>query len=91
MRNSSNQDGKVIDYLISPIMNSKGSFFNSNDMDKEWPLDADANGAYHIALKGLMILERNNKLNETQLEKSYNQFVISDIDWFNYVQNRKFK
>ena len=42
--------------------------------------DADANGAYHIALKGLYLLE-----NDFPQEKGYLQ-RISTADWLRFVQ-----
>lgn len=74
------------DVLISPVKNAKGHFFVSNSENKKLPQDCDANGAYHIALKGLMLLERNNKVKEEKDVK--NIMAISNIDWFEYVQKR---
>lgn len=74
------------DILISPVKNAKGQFFISNTEDSYLPKDCDANGAYHIALKGLMILERNNKvISDREVKKI---MAISNIDWFEYVQKR---
>lgn len=58
MRNS-NDEGE--DYIISPVVNPfSGKQYNSNDYKKmkaaSLPKDADANGAYNIARKGLMAL-----------------------------------
>lgn len=74
------------DVLISPVKNAKGEFFVSGTNNKELPQDCDANGAYHIALKGLMILERNNLVKEEKEAKKI--MSISNVDWFKYVQNR---
>ena len=70
------------DKIISPVMNSKGEFFVSrNDMEKNpMPQDADANGAFHIALKGLYLLQ--NCIKDGKLEK------ISNPDWLKFVQSR---
>lgn len=80
LRNSSS-DGE--DYLISPVkhdMDGKKYFFNSNDSDEKLPKDADANGAYHIALKGLMLLE--------QINKNAENLKITNKDWFEFTQTR---
>ncbi|MCF0242388.1 MAG: type V CRISPR-associated protein Cas12a/Cpf1, partial [Treponema sp.] len=50
------------DYLISPVKAPDGKFFDSREQQKfekdaKLPIDADANGAYHIALKGLYLLK----------------------------------
>ena len=63
MRNSiPNSSNAEDDYLISPIKAEDGTFFDSREQfslgkDAKLPIDADANGAYHIALKGLYLLK----------------------------------
>lgn len=76
MRNSVPNSSKAEDdYLISPVMAEDGTFFDSRDQFKlgkdengNWisklPVDADANGAYHIALKGLYLLKNDFNLND---------------------------
>lgn len=57
MRNSIT--GTDIDYLISPAIGSDGSCYDSRNYtgaDSLLPANADANGAYNIARKGLMIV-----------------------------------
>lgn len=95
MRNSvPNSSKQEDDYLISPVMADDGSFYDSRieaakgkSADGKWisklPVDADANGAYHIALKGLYLLKNN--LNE----KGYIE-NISNADWFKFVQEKKY-
>ena len=51
MRNSD----KNVDYIQSPVKNKFGKYFITG-VDKNLPIDADANGAYHIALKGEYML-----------------------------------
>ena len=51
-------DGKGRDFILSPVANDEGVFFNSEKAKETEPNDADANGAYHIALKGLLLLKR---------------------------------
>lgn len=76
MRNSDENN----DYIISPVKNKLGKFYCSNQDDNgKLPCDADANGAYHIALKGLYLVEKgllDNKL------------VIETSKWFEFVQQR---
>ncbi|MBP5982162.1 MAG: type V CRISPR-associated protein Cas12a/Cpf1 [Fluviicola sp.] len=80
MRNS--VTGSDEDYLISPVMNAKGEFYDSRKADDTLPKDADANGAYHIAKKGLMLL---NKIEQADLSKKVD-LSISNREWINFVQ-----
>lgn len=48
------------------------------------PLDSDANGAYHIAMKGLLILNRIKELEHSSDEL---EMSISNEDWFRFIQN----
>lgn len=86
LRNSSKTlttDGKEADYIISPVADSTGRFYDSRTASKDLPQDADANGAYHIALKGLLYLNINNAAKENK-PKLY----IKNEDWFKFVQER---
>ncbi|KIX20262.1 hypothetical protein SY27_14115 [Flavobacterium sp. 316] len=83
MRNS--ESHTEIDYLISPVANEKGIFYDSRKATASLPIDADANGAYHIAKKGLWIMEQINKTNsEDDLKKV--KLAISNREWLQYVQ-----
>lgn len=85
MRNSiPGQTGSDADYLISPVKGEDGTFFDSRTEAKKdeptLPTDADNNGAYHIALKGLMGIHR--------------KFAVGwqkNDSWFKFVQNREFE
>ena len=56
LRHSSKDEDKI----VSPVPDAKGEFFDSSRYTgKDMPLDADANGAYHIALKGLYLLQHD--------------------------------
>jgi len=70
-----------IDYLISPVANENGEFYNSEneknkgkDKNGNWlsglPVDADANGAFNIARKGLLLLNRLNNIGVQDFEKT---------------------
>lgn len=80
MRNS--VAGTDIDYLISPVADEEGSFFDSRKASVNLPKDADANGAYNIARKGLMLVRRIQKSEE--LKKV--DLSISNRDWLRYAQ-----
>ena len=59
IRNSKKSTGENYeDYIISPVMGKDGRFFDSRNADATQPKDADANGAYNIARKGLMLLRQ---------------------------------
>lgn len=80
MRNS--WTGTDIDYLVSPVCNEKGEFFDSRNVDKTLPQNADANGAYNIARKGLILLDR---IKESTSDKKLN-FSITNKEWLSFVQ-----
>lgn len=80
MRNSIT--GTEIDYLISPVLNAKGEFYDSRKCGKNLPLNADANGAYNIARKGLWIIEQ---IKQTE-DLSKLKLAISNKDWMRYTQ-----
>ncbi|WP_291403424.1 type V CRISPR-associated protein Cas12a/Cpf1 [Daejeonella sp.] len=83
MRNS--VTGTDEDYLISPVKNAQGIFYDSRKADDNLPKDADANGAYHIAKKGLWILEQVNKTQSAEELKKLN-LAISNKEWLQYTQ-----
>lgn len=80
MRNSITNS--EVDYLISPVKNSQGKFYDSRKADGTLPKDADANGAYHIAKKGLWILEQINEAKDLNKLK----LTISNKEWLQNVQ-----
>ena len=83
MRNSIT--GTETDYLISPVMNANGEFYDSRTCGKNLPENADANGAYNIARKGLWVIEQikhADDLTKIKLE-------ISNKEWMRYAQKIK--
>lgn len=87
MRNSNSATGE--DYILSPVIDiHNGKQFCTNDIKKEkdndgdwiadFPIDADANGAYHIALKGLYILI------DPQIKK------IENEKWFKFMVEKPY-
>ena len=88
MRNS--KSGTDIDYLVSPVAKN-GKFFDSRNVDEGWPKDADANGAYHIGLKGLWILEQIQKSFEEAKKMKTKKapklnLAISNKEWYAFAQ-----
>lgn len=87
MRNSI--PNSEIDYLISPVKAEDGTFFDSREQlalgkNAKLPIDADANGAYHIALKGLMALETLDSTGKVKIS-------ASNADWFRFVQEKEYR
>lgn len=72
------------DYILSPV-EKNGIFFDSRKSDNNLPKDADANGAYNIGLKGLMII---NKIKKTSEDKKVDLKIKKD-DYLNFVIGRK--
>ena len=97
MRNSkTNSSKEEDDYLISPVKADDGTFFDSrNEVAKgknesgKWisylPVDSDANGAYHIALKGLFLLKNDFNRDDKGIIQN-----ISNKDWFKFVQDKSY-
>lgn len=83
MRNS--MPNSEIDYMLSPVKNENGGFFDTRTYQADdenynyFPQDADANGAYNIARKGLMVLERIRQEEKAKL-------AISNQEWLEYAQ-----
>ena len=92
MRNSNARSGE--DYIISPVMAADGTFFDSREEIKKGeeaklPVDADANGAYHIALKGLSLINKINLAKDEELKKF--DMKISNADWFKFAQEKEYE
>lgn len=84
MRNS--MTGRTdIDYLISPVKSSDGTFFDSRLGDNHLPKDADANGAYNIARKALWAVKQFKESDTDNLAKV--KIAISNKEWLEFVQN----
>ena len=77
------------DYVISPVKNANGTFFDTRENINSLPKNADANGAYHIALKGLMILKKNDLVTNEKDRESLT--TILNQDWFKFVQKDRFE
>ena len=71
------------DYILSPIEYEKGKFFDSRQAKETEPKNADANGAYHIALKGLQTISTivDGKLSSK----------LDTVEYFKYVQDKPFR
>lgn len=99
LRNSKSEaEDENYDRLVSPILNSSNGFYDSSDyMENEnntthtMPKDADANGAYCIALKGLYEINKikQNWSDDKKLKES--ELYIGVTEWLDYIQNRRFE
>lgn len=75
------------DYLISPVKDEHGNFFDSRNPLHNLPENADANGAYNIARKALWAIEQMKSVDESELMKT--KLSISNKEWLEYVQKKK--
>lgn len=82
MRNSITNS--EVDYLISPVKNNKGEFYDSRKANNTLPKDADANGAYHIAKKGLQWVQQIQKFDGKDWKKL--NLEKTNKGWLNFVQ-----
>jgi CRISPR-associated protein Cpf1 len=85
------------DKIISPVRNESGECFETkfpgtgeeqnSKTEKQYPYDADANGAYNIAKKGLWIIEQIKKTPEDKLDKV--KLAITNKEWLAYAQEHR--
>ena len=83
MRNSITNSST--DYLISPVADKNGNYFDSRKADKTLPQDADANGAYNIARKGLWLIRQIKKFEGSDWKK-FKLEPIKNVEWLSFVQ-----
>jgi CRISPR-associated protein Cpf1 len=74
------------DFILSPVQNPTGEFFYSENATSEMPQNADANGAYHIAMKGKWVLDQLDKANPDELKTV--KLAISNQEWLQYMQGK---
>lgn len=84
MRNS--KTGTDIDYMQSPVADANGNFYNSELCDNSLPKNADANGAYNIARKGLWIVRQIKASDDLRNLK----LAISNKEWLQFAQNKPY-
>lgn len=86
MRNSESGNTDV-DYLISPVRDKNGHFFDSRktaEYGGKLPENADANGAYNIARKALWAINVLKETDDDNLKKA--NLSISNARWLEFVQ-----
>lgn len=84
MRNS--VTGTDVDYMISPVADEHGKFYDSRICGKELPENADANGAYNIARKGLWIARQ---IQSSQHNDKVN-LAITNKEWLDFAQTKPY-
>ncbi|MEH2827364.1 type V CRISPR-associated protein Cas12a/Cpf1 [Segatella copri] len=85
LRNS--KAGTDEDYILSPVADENGIFYDSRSCGEQLPENADANGAYNIARKGLMLIRQIKEAKELDKVK----FDISNKAWLNFAQQKPYK
>ena len=84
MRNS--EIGTAVDYLQSPVADECGRFYNSCNCESSLPENADANGAYNIARKGLWMVQQIKKTTDAKKLK----LAISNKEWLQFAQEKPY-
>jgi CRISPR-associated protein Cpf1 len=84
MRNS--VTGTDIDYMVSPVANGCGDFFDSRNAKEGLPINADANGAYNIARKGLWLAHQIKNANDLSKVK----LSITNKEWLQFAQTKPY-
>lgn len=80
IRNS--KTGSEVDYLLSPVADEKDQFFDSRRGGDSLPCDADANGAYNIARKGLWVIRQI----QHSAEGKRPNLTMTNKEWLNFAQ-----
>jgi len=82
MRNTGFSDNAEDDFLQSCVKNEKNEFFNSFIASEMLPRSTDANGAYNVARKALMMIERIRESKDGEKIK----LAVSNAEWLQYAQ-----
>ncbi len=69
-------------FLYSPVRDENGIHFDTREQDnKKLPADADANGAYNIARKGIIMDAHIKQWKKDGEKKSDSDLFVSDEEW----------
>lgn len=82
MRNSITNS--EVDYLLSPVSDESGHFFDSREGINCLPIDADANGAYNIARKGLWVIRKIQAVQDGEKLS----LAITNKEWLQFAQTK---
>lgn len=79
---------RIRELIFEESLREAGKEFGEFECDEsKLPIDADANGAYHIALKGLLLLQRFSDTEDANLKKA--DLRIANKDWFSFRQKKE--
>lgn len=84
MRNSI--PGTETDYIISPVADENGHFYNSEEGREGLPDNADANGAYNIARKGLWAVRQIMEAEDPTKVK----LAMTNAEWMEFAQEKPY-
>ena len=84
MRNS--KTNSEVDYLLSPVADETGNFFDSRTPGAKLPNNADANGAFNIARKGLWAIR---KIQNTPSDEKIS-LAITNKEWLEFAQTKPY-
>lgn len=84
MRNS--ETNSEVDYMLSPVADEQGNFYDSRTCGNNLPENADANGAYNIARKGLWAVM---KIKASAPGESM-KLGISNNEWLQFAQKKPY-
>lgn len=84
MRNS--KTNSEVDYLLSPVADEQGHFFDSRERIASLPDNADANGAYNIARKGLWAIRKIQQTTEGEKPT----LAITNKEWLVFAQTKPY-
>ena len=74
------------DYIISPVADENGHFYNSEEEHKDLPDNADANGAYNIARKGLWAVRQMMQAPDP----SKVNLAMTNAEWMEFAQEKPY-
>ena len=78
--------GSEEDHILSPVLTGNGTHFDSRCGGDNVPESADANGAYNIARKGLILVNRIKETGDDELFKM--PLSITNQEWLEFAQSK---
>ena len=86
-----NEIDNTSDYILSCVKDREGQFFDSRYAPQDMPQNADANGAFHIGLKGLWLLRQIHEWQGDWKDNKSPNLAISNQEWYRFIQNREYR
>ena len=76
-------------FLYSPVRDDNGKHYDSRECDNvKLPADADANGAYNIARKGIIMDEHIKYCYNNNIDSKKINLFVKDEEWDWWLQDR---